>query len=276
MTFYNPANPAARETAQLGREAARQLGLQLVERHVRSAEELRLGLKALKPRDADAFFQISDGMVTSQAHLVIDAAKAKRMPTMFSHDTGLVVKGGLASYGQNFHRVRSHLGKACPADPGGGLSEGHPGRELRQDRVHHQSPHRPGDRARRSRRSSASSADKGHRVTALPHSPPHESVLAAAWVLWQGSVTTMCPDVPVTHEWRSRKPLRGGDPCVTTSPSGSWPPATPSASSTRPTPPRRPGGAPPGPLGLRRHLPGLRARPGRAGTRSRTWSGPPS
>ncbi|HEV8643559.1 MAG TPA: hypothetical protein VGV13_20985 [Methylomirabilota bacterium] len=33
VTFYNPGNTVAREAARLGREAARQLGVQLVERH---------------------------------------------------------------------------------------------------------------------------------------------------------------------------------------------------------------------------------------------------
>jgi putative tryptophan/tyrosine transport system substrate-binding protein len=36
VTFYNPGNPLAQEAARLGREAARKLGVQLVERHVGS------------------------------------------------------------------------------------------------------------------------------------------------------------------------------------------------------------------------------------------------
>jgi len=52
----------------------------------------------------DAYFQISDAMVTSQALLIINAARVKRLPTMF-HTDSLAVKGGLASYGQSFHEV---------------------------------------------------------------------------------------------------------------------------------------------------------------------------
>jgi putative ABC transport system substrate-binding protein len=104
VTFYDPGNTVAREAARLGREAARQLGVQLVERHVRSAEELRLGLQALKPREVDAYFYISDAMVTSQALLIIDAARVKRLPTMF-HENSLAVKGALASYGPSFHEI---------------------------------------------------------------------------------------------------------------------------------------------------------------------------
>jgi ABC-type uncharacterized transport system substrate-binding protein len=104
LTFYNPDNAVARENARLGREAARRLGVQLVERHVRSAEELRLGLQALKPREVDAYFYTTDAMVASQALLVIDAARVKRLPTMFYEET-LVVKGALASYGANYREM---------------------------------------------------------------------------------------------------------------------------------------------------------------------------
>ncbi|HJV57738.1 MAG TPA: ABC transporter substrate-binding protein [Methylomirabilota bacterium] len=52
-TFYDPGNRAARESARSVREAARQLRIELVERHVASVEELRAGLQALKPGQAD-------------------------------------------------------------------------------------------------------------------------------------------------------------------------------------------------------------------------------
>jgi putative ABC transport system substrate-binding protein len=104
LTFYNPGNPVPREGARLGREAARQLGLQVVERHVSSVEELRLALQALKPREVDAYFYTADTMVTGQALLIIDAARVKRLPTMFQEET-LVAKGALVSYGTNFREA---------------------------------------------------------------------------------------------------------------------------------------------------------------------------
>ena len=104
VTFYNPNNPMAAEAAALAREAARQFGVQLVERHATSVEELRQALEALKAKEADAYFYISDAMMTSQAQLVIDTATSKKLPTMFS-EQNLVAMGGLASYGQNFHET---------------------------------------------------------------------------------------------------------------------------------------------------------------------------
>ena len=104
VTFYNPSNRMAMEAATLAREAARHFRVQLVERHVTSVEELRQALQALKAREVDAYFYISDAMVTSQAQLVIDTATSKKLPTMFS-EQNLVAMGGLASYGQNFHET---------------------------------------------------------------------------------------------------------------------------------------------------------------------------
>jgi putative tryptophan/tyrosine transport system substrate-binding protein len=104
VTFYNPNNPMATEAAALAREAARQFRVQLVERHATSVEELRQALQALKTKEVDAYFYISDAMMTSQAQLVIDMATSKKLPTMFP-EQGFVAMGGLASYGQNFYEI---------------------------------------------------------------------------------------------------------------------------------------------------------------------------
>ena len=69
-----------------------------------SPEELRLALQALKPREVDAYFQVGDAMVLSQAQMIIDAARVKRLPTMF-YEYSLVVKGALAGYGQNYSEI---------------------------------------------------------------------------------------------------------------------------------------------------------------------------
>jgi putative tryptophan/tyrosine transport system substrate-binding protein len=104
VTFYNPNNRMALEAATLARQAGQQLGVQLIERHATSVEELRQRIGALKAKEADAYFYTTDGMVTSQAQLVIDMATSKKLPTMFSEQS-LVAMGGLASYGQNFYEI---------------------------------------------------------------------------------------------------------------------------------------------------------------------------
>jgi putative tryptophan/tyrosine transport system substrate-binding protein len=104
MTVYSPGNQVAKESAQLAREEAKRLGLKFMERHVSSVEELRSTLQGLKSGEADAFFFTPDAMVGSQSQLIIDTAKAKKLATMFQ-ESGLVTKGALASYGQNYYEL---------------------------------------------------------------------------------------------------------------------------------------------------------------------------
>jgi putative ABC transport system substrate-binding protein len=104
VTFYDANSPTRREGAKIAREAARKLGIEMVERQVGSVKELQESLKALRAGEADAYFYMPDAMVASQAQLIIDTARAKRLPTMFQ-DTALVAKGALVSYGVSFHEA---------------------------------------------------------------------------------------------------------------------------------------------------------------------------
>jgi putative ABC transport system substrate-binding protein len=104
LTFYNPRSPVAAESAKLARQEAARLRVELVERHVASVEELQAGVRALKAGDVDAYFEVSDPMVVNQDQLIIDTARVKRLPTMFSLHSS-VIKGGLASYSVSLHEV---------------------------------------------------------------------------------------------------------------------------------------------------------------------------
>jgi putative ABC transport system substrate-binding protein len=104
VAFYRPNRPAAQQAVKVAREAARQLKLELVERPVASVEELREGLRALRPGEADALLQVSDAMVASQLELVIESAMVKRLPTMVN-ERGSVAKGALAAYGGSLYTI---------------------------------------------------------------------------------------------------------------------------------------------------------------------------
>jgi len=104
LTFYDFNLRSAQEAAVEGREAARRLRVEFVERHVASVAELRTGLQALSAKEADAYFLLSDNITIGQAQLIIDAARAKKLPTMFI-EPSQVVKGALASYGVSFHEA---------------------------------------------------------------------------------------------------------------------------------------------------------------------------
>src|SRR5262245_57765918 len=104
VTFYDPRRPTAIESSKLAREAARQMALQIVERHVGSGEELQANVRALKAGEVDAYLAVSDAIASNEAQFIIDTAKVKRLPTMFdflSH----VSKGGLASYAVSLHEM---------------------------------------------------------------------------------------------------------------------------------------------------------------------------
>ena len=104
MTFYDPKNPSAIESAKEARQAARDLGPELIERHVTSVAELEAAARAFRAGEADAIIAVSDAMVDSHIQSVIDMAIARRLPTML-YDPGAVLKGGLATYSVDYVEV---------------------------------------------------------------------------------------------------------------------------------------------------------------------------
>jgi putative ABC transport system substrate-binding protein len=105
VSFYNPRTPVARESARLAREEiARLKGVEFVERHFASIEELQAAIRALKVGEVDAYLAVSDPTVSNQAQLIIDTARDKKLATMFEH-LNHVTRGGLASYGVSFHEL---------------------------------------------------------------------------------------------------------------------------------------------------------------------------
>jgi putative tryptophan/tyrosine transport system substrate-binding protein len=104
VTFYDPRSEVAVRAANSAREAAKQLKVEIVERPVASVEDLRLGLKALKTQDVDAYFYTQDAMVVSQSQFIIDTARSKKLPTMFA-EVSAVAEGALVSYGVSYYDV---------------------------------------------------------------------------------------------------------------------------------------------------------------------------
>jgi putative ABC transport system substrate-binding protein len=101
LTFYNPENRAAAASAKLAREAARTLGIDFIERHVTTTEQLARQVDALAATDADAFFFVADAMVLSRDSIVVEKTNALRMPTMTTY-IDAVTRGALAGYGTNY------------------------------------------------------------------------------------------------------------------------------------------------------------------------------
>ena len=104
LTFYDPTNRVAAEATTLARDEANRIGIKLIERHVSTVDELKSELQKLKAGEADAFFFTPDPTVGSQSQLIINTAKAKKLPAMFQEQT-MVAQGALASYGQNYREI---------------------------------------------------------------------------------------------------------------------------------------------------------------------------
>ena len=104
LTFYDPSNQMATESAKFGRVEAKRLGIKFIERHVTSVDGLKKSLQGLKAGEADVFFYTPDAIVVNQAQLIIDTAKAKKLATMF-HEQSMVANGALASYGQSYYEI---------------------------------------------------------------------------------------------------------------------------------------------------------------------------
>src|SRR5215218_8778764 len=85
VTFYNP-------------------GIAVAAHPVISPQEIRDSLRTLAGADAEAYFFMSDALLTSHAALIVEAANALRLPTM-AHELGIVRSGALAGYGSDFRAV---------------------------------------------------------------------------------------------------------------------------------------------------------------------------
>ncbi|HEU4438559.1 MAG TPA: ABC transporter substrate-binding protein [Methylomirabilota bacterium] len=99
---YDAGNPLADALLRAHRDAARRLGLVLVERPVRSQEEAQAAFAGFRRGEAD-------GILSPRLHSLnipgfILEIGAKATPTMF-HSSYYVERGGLASYGADRHEM---------------------------------------------------------------------------------------------------------------------------------------------------------------------------
>ena len=102
--FYDANNRYSQENFLSVKKAAVKLKLEVEERAIKSADELRKSITNLQQGEGDTLFHIPDDLIESQADFIIEAAREKRWPTMFS-DESLVTKGGLASYEPSYYQM---------------------------------------------------------------------------------------------------------------------------------------------------------------------------
>ena len=98
LAMYDPRDESPKQGLAFAKEVAPKLGLTLVERETRSSQEVIQALKSLG--DADALLGIPGGQPTGHYKEIVQAANAKRLPTIFHAHTGST-EDALASYGAN-------------------------------------------------------------------------------------------------------------------------------------------------------------------------------
>jgi putative tryptophan/tyrosine transport system substrate-binding protein len=96
LAIYDPADASPRQAIAAARAAAPTLGMTLIEREARSAEEVARGLLALA--DANALLAIPGRLTSAHYAGIIAAAHARRRPTFF-HSRTEGSADALASYG---------------------------------------------------------------------------------------------------------------------------------------------------------------------------------
>jgi len=96
LALYDPRDASPRQGAAAARAAATALGITLVAREVRSAEEITRALKELD--EADALLGIPGGIPSGHYETMIRAANSKRLPSIF-HTRTRSTRDALLTYG---------------------------------------------------------------------------------------------------------------------------------------------------------------------------------
>lgn len=102
LLVYDPSDPDGIAGAQAHREAARHLGILLVERTPRTQMEAREAIARVRRSEVDGILASPSGVALNIPGAILDAASRQQVPTMFS-GTYWVERGGLAGYGPDYY-----------------------------------------------------------------------------------------------------------------------------------------------------------------------------
>lgn len=108
LVIYDPKNLFSKDAIVILRDAAKTLGVTLIEKEISSKEEVVALVETLKPGDYGAFFHLGEAKVSSVADKVIALANAAKLPA-FAHEEGFAQKGMLATFGPSWRL----LGRQC-------------------------------------------------------------------------------------------------------------------------------------------------------------------
>jgi putative ABC transport system substrate-binding protein len=103
LFVYDAANAVALSSLKVHRDAAQRLGLTLVERPVRTEDEARSLISAIRKNEVDGIFS-PRSISLNIPGVILDIAPKRAIPTMF-HDAIFVEQAGLASYSSNLYEL---------------------------------------------------------------------------------------------------------------------------------------------------------------------------
>ena len=104
LFLYDAADAYAVAEAKVYREAARRLGIELVEKPVRTEEEAQATLAQISKGEVDGIL----GPISASLNIlgfILETSSQPAIPTMFGGAAFWVERGALASYGPDFHET---------------------------------------------------------------------------------------------------------------------------------------------------------------------------
>jgi putative ABC transport system substrate-binding protein len=101
---YDAAYPAAAAAVQVYREAARHLGIQLVEQAVRTEAEAQAALASVRKGEVDGILQVFASTSLNILGFILEATTQQAIPSIFT-TAFMVEQGGLASYGPDLYAM---------------------------------------------------------------------------------------------------------------------------------------------------------------------------
>jgi putative tryptophan/tyrosine transport system substrate-binding protein len=102
--FYDLNDKFSRDNFALAKKSAENLGLEVVDHGIKSAEELKTSLGNLQSGPGDALFQVPDNLVDSEADFIFQTARQKKLPSMFNEEFW-AIKGALGAYGPSNYQM---------------------------------------------------------------------------------------------------------------------------------------------------------------------------
>jgi putative ABC transport system substrate-binding protein len=102
--FYDPNDKFSRENFSFAKEMASKSGLHVAGHGVKSSGELKITVGGLRIREGDALFHVPDNLIESNVDFIFDAARQKKLPTMFNEEAW-AIRGALAAYGPSYYEM---------------------------------------------------------------------------------------------------------------------------------------------------------------------------